>query len=623
MKNLHSIIAAMLLLLCNIGLRAQSFPVETIMYNGPTDEKVNFLFLGDGYTASQQAQYINDVNTVVNEYFDAEPFATLEPYFNVYAVKVPSNVSGAAYSQSNLIDNYFGSTYWYAGIERLLVATKESTVYSVANASFPQYDQIFLIVNDSKYGGSGGAIATFSTHADATELALHEAGHSYAYLADEYWDRANEKPNQTANNNPNTIKWKDFLNQSGVGIYQYEYPGTSWYRPHQNCKMRYLGSEFCLVCQNAINLTTYDLAGSGGGGTPPSTPSYLSSTNIGSSSFTANWGEVADADSYDIQLWDEAGGAWYLAASTSNTSYDLTILDVESTQYWRVRAVNSDGSSAYSDYETVSLQSGGSPPSTPIDLGAMNVTASAFTGFWTPVSGATSYQVQLWQGSWITIGTSTTNNYDFTGLSGTDQWFRVQAINGNGVSDYSDYLYVELSSGGGGSTPAVPTNLSDDSVYSYGFYAEWDAVSDATSYEVQAWINSSWQSQGTTSNTYQWLYFNGAAGLYWRVRAINSTGASDYSSYIYTAIPAPPTFKGEEVEDIFVYPNPTNNFLYISHHSPEAVAVELYSSSGKLMLEKTFTAEQAQLDLSNFATGVYVIKIKTTDQTLTEKVFKF
>lgn len=593
-------------------MSAQTFPVQNIVYNGPPNQKVNFLILGDGYTSSQQTKFINDVTNIFSSYFNEAPFSTLKSKFNVYAVKVPSNVSGAAMSPSNLIDNYFGSTYGYNGIDRLLVPTKSSTVYSVANASFPQYDQIFVLVNHTKYGGAGGAFATLSMHSSAIELALHEAGHSYADLGDEYWYTGSERANRTANSNPNTIKWKSFLNQNGVGIYQYESPGTGWYRPHQNCKMRYLNSDFCKVCQNHITVVTNGLVGSS---TPPAVPSGLYHTNVTSTSFRANWGAVATATGYDLLLWN--GGQWALKGSTSNTTYNVTGLPAGSTQYWLVRAKNQAGTSNYSGYKTVSLQSGGAPPGVPTGLSTSNLTSNSFRGNWSAVSGATSYEVQLWQGSWVVKGTTASTYYNFAGLTGTNQYFRVRAKNSAGNSAYSSYKSVVLPT-----TTALspPTGLNAQQILNYGFYAAWSTVTGATGYDVQIWNGSNWVVDGSSSTYYKWIYSNGKTGVYWRVRSKNASTTSPYSSYVYTAIPATPELT-HMPGGILIYPNPTKDLVHISHHSSERITVELYSATGQLLENKEFDSNTV-LDLKKYASGMYIVKTKIDGETFTQKIIK-
>jgi hypothetical protein len=233
---------------------AQQFEVDTIQMNGNTDKLINIVILGDGYTQNQLSQFANDARDATSAFFNEAPFSHYQNYFNVFAIKVPSNVSGAANDPSQLIDNYFGSTFNYAGIEYLLVPTKTSNIVNVLASNFPAYDQVAMVVNDTRYGGSGGWVATFSTDASSREIFLHELAHSFSDLADEYWagpQYAAEKINMTQNTNLATLKWKNWYGDFNIGLFQHTESPT-WYRPHQNCKMRYLGVSFCAVCSEGL-----------------------------------------------------------------------------------------------------------------------------------------------------------------------------------------------------------------------------------------------------------------------------------------------------------------------------------------------------------------------------------
>ena len=246
------------LLILSIAMSGQVFDTLTILKNGPDDNKIVLAFLGDGYLNTQFDKYESDVQSIVDDIFKKSPFKEYKSYFNVYAIKVPSNEEGAANSPSNLIDNYFGSSFNTSGIQRLLVPTKRSTIYSVLDDNLPNYDQAFVIVNSTTYGGSGGQYATSSVNSSASEIAIHEIGHSFANLADEYWFRVQERPNQTADGSSETIKWKNWLGENGVGIYPHA-ENPSQFRPHQSCKMRALNNEFCSVCGEAFIEEFYKL----------------------------------------------------------------------------------------------------------------------------------------------------------------------------------------------------------------------------------------------------------------------------------------------------------------------------------------------------------------------------
>lgn len=232
----------------------QPFPVDTIQWSGPADKRINFVFFGDGYQLHELEQYIEDVKQVRDHFFTQSPFSEYWDYFNIVAINVPSNVSGAARDPNQLIDNYFGSTFNSSGIERLLTATKSSKATDILFDQFPLFDQAVLIVNDDKYGGSGGWLATTSSNVNAPEIALHELGHSFANLSDEYWagtQFAGETPNMTKESSPTLVRWHEWIQTNDVGVYPHS-EEPSWHRPHQNCKMRVLNPPFCPVCKEAI-----------------------------------------------------------------------------------------------------------------------------------------------------------------------------------------------------------------------------------------------------------------------------------------------------------------------------------------------------------------------------------
>lgn len=237
-------------------IHAQNYEIDTILFNGHVDNRINIVILGDGYMEHELEKFSLDVVKINNDLFKEEPFNSYSAYFNVFAIKVPSNVSGAALDPSMLIDNYFGSSYNVAGIDRLLVPMRSWKVNEVLATHFPQYDQVIMMVNHTKYGGSGGWLATSSTHSSASEITIHEIGHSFSKLSDEYFagdQYLRETANMTKTTHPDSVKWKNWMGQFGIGTYQHCCGGNSgnWYRPHEDCKMRFLGRAFCSVCKEA------------------------------------------------------------------------------------------------------------------------------------------------------------------------------------------------------------------------------------------------------------------------------------------------------------------------------------------------------------------------------------
>jgi hypothetical protein len=255
-------------LLIGINVFSQKLDVDTILYNGNLDKHINLVILSDGYTDSELSKFVVDATSFTTAFFSEIPFSNYNNYFNVFIIKVPSNQSGASHPGTApdepataqpviYVDNYFGSTFDSYGIHRLLVATKTLAVSNVLAANFPNYDQALILVNSPYYGGSGGHIPVASTHTLSVQIALHELGHSFAGLNDEYWagdNYASESINMTKQTDPSLVRWKNWIGFNLIGIYQHCCGGNSslWYKPHQHCKMQFLGIPYCSVCFQGI-----------------------------------------------------------------------------------------------------------------------------------------------------------------------------------------------------------------------------------------------------------------------------------------------------------------------------------------------------------------------------------
>lgn len=255
-------------LLCTSTLTAQVFEVDTLLYSGDPAKFINFVFMGDGYTSTEQDDFIADATKSMNSLFTKVPFKHYKASFNVFAIKVISNESGAKHPNtagdcagSNVPvsdpDNYFGSTFDNFGVHRLIYPADATPVYSVLAANCPFYDEAVLLVNTQYYGGAGGDFCTLSTDANVNEVLAHELGHSFAGLADEYYAGEayfNERPNMTHEADSTKIRWKNWVGSNSIGINPYCCGGTAdeWFKPHTNCKMEFLGKSFCSVCSQTI-----------------------------------------------------------------------------------------------------------------------------------------------------------------------------------------------------------------------------------------------------------------------------------------------------------------------------------------------------------------------------------
>ena len=184
----------------------------------------------------------------------------------MHRVDVTSSESGADHPERSpavFKNTALDAGYNCGGIQRL-ICVNVSKVNDVLSRSLSpdRREVVLIIVNDSEYGGSGGAVAVASIHPDAVEIILHELGHSFGLLADEYGGPpppscvSNVEPpeaNATKQTIRNLIKWNAWISPStplptsgsapGVpGIYPgARYCDTELFRPTFNSKMRSLG----------------------------------------------------------------------------------------------------------------------------------------------------------------------------------------------------------------------------------------------------------------------------------------------------------------------------------------------------------------------------------------------
>ena len=241
----------------------QKFPKDSLLYNGSVNKFINLVILSDGYTSAELTKFKTDATAFMNYFFTQSPFSNYKNYFNVFTVNVPSNQSGVIHPHTasdcgddvtvTNPDIYFKSTMDYAGIHRLIVANF-SIINTTLNNNFPQWDLVLILVNTTKYGGSGGTYSVATTDPSSGDVAIHEIGHSFGNLRDEYYPGASymvEQTNTSKQSHANLVRWKDWLGINSSGVYQFS-EDTTWHRPHQNCKMRYTGAPFCPYCNELV-----------------------------------------------------------------------------------------------------------------------------------------------------------------------------------------------------------------------------------------------------------------------------------------------------------------------------------------------------------------------------------
>ncbi len=199
--------------------------------NGPCREKVDLVFIGEGYTAEQWKTFKSDVDRYAKVLFSTEPYKTLAKAFNITGVLRPSAENGVDEPRKKLFKNTsVNSSFNALNSDRYLLTEDTETMMDIA-AKAP-FDAIVILVNSERYGG-GGIYNFYSVntvnHSASENVFLHEFGHSFAGLGDEYYDSEvsyNEfyprgveptEANVTALLDPGRLKWKELVSP-GVAL---------------------------------------------------------------------------------------------------------------------------------------------------------------------------------------------------------------------------------------------------------------------------------------------------------------------------------------------------------------------------------------------------------------------
>lgn len=258
-----------------------SQPVKAVQPNealvtGDSINRIDVAVLCEGYVQSEISKCGDDVSSFLAGMMEIEPYKTYKNHYNFWEVPLVSNQSGAGRGTAK--DTALGAYYNCNGLQRLICVNDYKARLEAANA-LPGYDFIMVIVNDTEYGGSGGAVAVFSVHSAAPQLAAHEFGHTHANLGDEYSDPypgvplSCYDPNVTCQTTRENIVWQIWIDETTplptpatsqyynvIGAFEgANYHATGAYRPKYTCLMRALGKPYCEVCREAVALADYNI----------------------------------------------------------------------------------------------------------------------------------------------------------------------------------------------------------------------------------------------------------------------------------------------------------------------------------------------------------------------------
>ena len=198
--------------------------VVAIHESGDPAQKVDLLLLGDGYTADEQEAFIAKARELTDILFATPPFKERMNDFNIWALAPAADESGVSRPSTNTYrDSPIGATYDAFRSVRYVLTMENKKMRRIASST--PYDFVEILTNTDVYGG-GGIYGLFSTAAANSEWApylfVHEFGHHFAGLADEYYTSAAVyesggeivepyEPNVTALLNPEDLKWRHLV----------------------------------------------------------------------------------------------------------------------------------------------------------------------------------------------------------------------------------------------------------------------------------------------------------------------------------------------------------------------------------------------------------------------------
>lgn len=241
-------------------------PYDVLVPASDSLNRINIAFVAEGYKQDEMQTFIDDANIAVDAIFAHEPFMSMKQYFNVVAVKSRSADSGTSEpGNGKWLNTALHSNFNTFYSDRYLTTLHLKDLHNIL-AGIP-YEHIIVLVNTDKYGG-GGILNSYNlsmTHHPAYRpVVVHEFGHSFAGLADEYAYENEPIPMYPHDVEPwekNITtkvdfkdKWENLVGKDGVGFHEgagYSLNGV--YRACADCRMRTNNNpEFCLACQQAI-----------------------------------------------------------------------------------------------------------------------------------------------------------------------------------------------------------------------------------------------------------------------------------------------------------------------------------------------------------------------------------
>lgn len=358
---------------------------------------------------------------------------------------------------------------------------------------------------------------------------------------------------------------------------------------------------------------------------------------------TLEWEQVPGANLYTIQISETDDFSAILVEDIiSNNSFNY-LFSNNKVYFWRVRGLSDENKSDWSEVYTFST-----PIEKPILLSPANnseLNSNDLTLTWRLINSATEYYIDIATdqefNNILVDGLSTTedkfspNDLEF----GNTYYWRVSAKINNNVTDYSDIWSFELKRDivlPSNFVLTSPENGSID-IDTNSIKLTWESAENANRYSVEVADNEDFNSTLFDDNSLIETEFNltnleSNKKHYWRVKAFNDDGESDFSEvWAFTTIKADPNsgvnyayFNGKEYK---LFPNPAEDYIYleVSKGVIEFDNISVYDLNANLISQFNLSSQNTNkfiLDISKFSSGAYLIKLNKENETIMLRFIK-
>lgn len=272
----------------------------------------------------------------------------------------------------------------------------------------------------------------------------------------------------------------------------------------------------------------------------PSVPTNLTATATSSSEIELTWDAVTDATGYYVYMAASSSGTYSKKATVTTTTFTNTeTLAPSTTYYFKIKAYNASGTSAYSTVKYAKTLAPTAVPDVPANLQAESTSSSTIYLTWDIAKDATSYYIYRATsstGTYTKVGTSTKNYYTNSSLtSNKTYYYKIKSYNSFGTSDFSNPDHATTDSAIN-DIPDAPSGLTATVESSSEIYLSWDEVDNATSYYVYRANSSSGSYSKIDTVTSEYYTDSGLTAnktYYYIICSHNSYGTSGDSEEVY------------------------------------------------------------------------------------------